>query len=427
MLARRIAPVACSGSFAVLALLACGPQVELDTDSTDDSGSGSTTEAPTTVATTVGPGTDPTLDTGTDDGPPGPTERAVDILFVIDNSGSMGEEQAKLANSIEALVSTLDGAAAPVDYRIGVTTTDSGNPWCAATTPEAGRLQATSCRSRPTEFTFEGAIQVEAFDEACAALCPEELENLETSDGKPWIEVQNTTGTSNVDAVVDSLRCMLPQGINGCGFESQLESTWKALERFDAVAEASFGFHRPGALLAVMIISDETDCSYNTATGESIFLPDGDRAFWSDPTAPAPTSAVCWNAGMSCTSLGDGTLDCVSQDFDEDGDSGVSPAQAVLHPVKRYTDALIARGAFVSGIYGVGLDGSAVFRDADDPQYQNDFGIGPGCESDSGRAVPPGRMREVVTTLGGSGSSICANDFESSLTAFAHGILDRLP
>jgi len=392
---------------------------EEDTDGTEstDGDGGSSTAADT--------GDSGSSDDGTT--MPIPTERAVDILFVIDNSGSMGEEQAKLASSIEALVSTLDGAAMPVDYRIGVTTTDNGNPWCGTTSPEAGSLRATSCRSRPTEFTFNGAVVIEAFDDACAALCPEELADLEISDGKPWIDVQNTTGTSNVDAVVDSLRCMLPQGIDGCGFESQLESTWKAVGRFDAVGDASFGFHRPGALLAVMIISDETDCSYNQDVGESIFLPDGDRTFWSDPTAASPTSAVCWNAGMACTELGDGTLDCVSQDFDLDGNTGASPAEAVLHPVKRYIDTLVAEGAFVSGIYGVGLDGSAVFRTSDDPQYQNDFGIGAGCESENGKAVPPGRMREVVTALDGSGTSICAGGFELPLMVFGQGILSRLP
>ena len=55
-------------------------------------------------------------------------DRKVDILFVIDDSGSMGEEQAKLAANFAPFVATLEEAGA--DYRIAVTTTDDGAPGC---------------------------------------------------------------------------------------------------------------------------------------------------------------------------------------------------------------------------------------------------------------------------------------------------------
>ena len=74
--------------------------------------------------------------TGTGGGTGNPvTEREVDIIFVVDNSGSMGEEQAYLAEGIAGLVDVLDQATPPVDYRIAVTTTDNGNPWCAGGSP----------------------------------------------------------------------------------------------------------------------------------------------------------------------------------------------------------------------------------------------------------------------------------------------------
>jgi hypothetical protein len=394
------------------------------------------TDSDTTEGDGASGNIDPTGDTGdtgdtdgTDtDVPPVPSQRAVDILFVVDNSGSMSEEQAKLAASIDTLVATLDSAVVPVDYRIGVTTTDNGNPWCGTTSPEGGSLRATSCRSRPVEFTFNGSTVIEGFDTACAEICPEGLMNLGIDDGMPWIDVQRSLGTTNVgDAVVDNLRCMLPQGIDGCGFESQLESTYKSVQRFDTLGDQAFGFHREGALLAVMIVTDEVDCSHNPAA-DAIFLPDGNQVFWSDPSASAPTSAVCWNAGVSCTELGDGTLDCVPADYDVSGDPTTDPDAAVLHPVERYATALDQAGAYVSAIYGVGLDGSVVYQPSlADPQFGNDFGVAPGCESGSGRAVPPVRMRDVVTTLGGNSASICAEGFQGALSAFALGILARLP
>jgi len=424
MLARRIAAVVCHRSLALLGLLvACGPQVELEPEPTDDSGSGSTTDAPTTVATTVGP---TTLDTGTDDGPPVPSARAVDILFVVDNSGSMGEEQAKLATAVDGFVATLDTVEPPLDYRVGVTTTDNGNPWCGATGPEAGHLRATSCRSRPTEFVFEGAISIDATQIACLDVCS--LDSLGIDDGLPWIDVVRSTGSDNVGgAVAENLRCMLPQGIDGCGFESHLESMWKAIRRSLDENEDEYGFHREGALLAVVIVSDEVDCSYNT-DWETIFLPDGNRVFWTDAMAPSPTSAVCWNAGVACEGN-----QCFSVNLDANGNE-VTDSQAdndaVLSPVTRYTELLAEQGAFAFSINGVGLDGVPLYQPSlMDPQFQNDFGIGPGCESADARAVPPVREHELIQTISGAGNeaSICADEYASALSVFAQRIVDRLP
>ncbi|MBC8068794.1 MAG: VWA domain-containing protein, partial [Deltaproteobacteria bacterium] len=57
--------------------------------------------------------------------------RDVDVLFVIDNSGSMGEAQASLSRSFSVFIDVLEKAEA--NYRIGVTTTDNGNPLCGST------------------------------------------------------------------------------------------------------------------------------------------------------------------------------------------------------------------------------------------------------------------------------------------------------
>lgn len=49
--------------------------------------------------------------------------KMLDILFVVDNSGSMADEQAKLGDRIDRFISTLED----VDWRIGITTTDVSN------------------------------------------------------------------------------------------------------------------------------------------------------------------------------------------------------------------------------------------------------------------------------------------------------------
>ncbi|HLT37172.1 MAG TPA: hypothetical protein VK034_12840, partial [Enhygromyxa sp.] len=55
------------------------------------------------------------------DGDRGCTD-ALDILMVIDNSGTMGEAQRRLVLALPGLIEALD--AAEVDWRVGITTTD---------------------------------------------------------------------------------------------------------------------------------------------------------------------------------------------------------------------------------------------------------------------------------------------------------------
>ena len=89
------------------------------------------------------------------------TNRAVDVLFVIDNSGSMGPHQLKLNLGAAALFEQLD--AGELDYRIGFTTTDNGNIWCPVgqTTPEGGKLVMSPCTERLDDFIYNnGAVDV---------------------------------------------------------------------------------------------------------------------------------------------------------------------------------------------------------------------------------------------------------------------------
>ncbi|MCA9656554.1 MAG: VWA domain-containing protein [Myxococcales bacterium] len=377
----------------------------------------------------------------------------VDILFVIDNSGSMGEEQATLAANFESFINVLEAPEVEANYRIGVTTTDNGNPWCQGTGPEAGQLRLTSCLSRPTEFVFEGAQTIDAFDEACAAVCPTEWTNIDVQPSvttkdpeakvRPWLE--NIEGATNLPeglTTTQAFQCFGPQGINGCGFESHLESMWKALRRSQTETEASYGFIRDNAILSIVHVTDEADCSYNDSL-ETIFLPEGNRVFWSDPDAPAPSSAVCWNAGVACT--GSGTYDeCHSVNLDVDGNEVASDPDnnAVLRPLSRYTSFVQEfennkqritpdQEVLVAVIGGVNSDGTITYQDAlTDPEFQSDFGVGPGCSSTAGEAVPPVRLAEFAREfqVGEQRNmfSICESDYSPALQAIAEAIADQV-
>ena len=368
--------------------------------------------------------------TADDSGGPAVPLTSVSVLVVLDNSGSMGEEQAVLPAALASLTDALTTAG--IAWRLGITTTDNGNPWCDGTGPEGGRLVATSCRSRTQDFVFNGAITIDATDEACLSQCPEAWSNIAiqpSADGAthPWIE--SLPGGTNLPdglAVADALSCFVPQGISGCGFESHLESMKKAIDRAGTPGEENEGFLPDGALLAVVMVSDEADCSVNPEWN-TIFLPDGNRVFWSNPRDGAPTSAVCWNAGVACNGGS-----CSSVDRDVNGSPAAMPdTDAVLYPVSRYSMSLQTPAASMFALIGgVDATGSVIYAVSQiDPGFQLDFGIGPGCESAAGQAVPPVRMREIADSLADGAQnmfSICDSSYGAAMEAYASAIVARM-
>jgi len=429
-----------------------------DEDSTSES-SGSESSGTTQGSTETGMDTDATTTMGeTGDPPPDPVgidgdgcQDAVDILIVVDNSGSMGILQRRFAESIEALLHPLDEAG--VDWRLGVTTTDVGNPWCPPeiTTPESGELQMRACNDHLEDFLFDNGF-LDVRDEACNEICPYgpgKLQTMPTTtaldpdpSSRPWLE--RIDGQSNlpdqVDPAVASL-CLVPQGINGCGFEAPLRAMELAILRSDDPMDAQFGFIREDASLLVVLFSDEVDCSHDP-NAASIFDADGLKTFWADPDSSFPTSAVCWNAGVSCTGEPD-DLDCETADKMPDGSPavpsdavlfstvGLSGALAQLEAAKRAIDPGADVGMLV--ISGLGLDDQLHYTDVSDsdPSYQESFGAGPGCVDDSVppglngpiQALPPVRMLEVAESISSAPlASICAADYDERFA----GVLDRL-
>jgi hypothetical protein len=373
-------------------------------------------------------------------------QSAVDILLVVDNSGSMEVLQRRLAESIDALLVPLEDAN--VDWRLAITTTDVGNPWCPAgtTTPEAGAFQFQSCKDHLADFVFGGgAIDVQ--DVGCNDICPYPAGKLVTTPttiagdpqlaSRPWME--RIGGVSNLPQDIDPVSaalCLIPQGISGCGFEQPLEAMALAVQRATTPDQPETGFIRDDASLLVVVLTNEADCSHNKNFA-TIFEADGEKTFWSDPNTSFPTSAVCWNAGVTCTGQSPDYDDCMAANYDEFGNAAM-PDDAVLHPVSRYTSLLnqieqqkraIDPGADVGMlvISGLGTDGQLQYADVGqtDPMYQDSFGIGPGCVGEvdnligaAPSAVPPVRLREVGAALSEESlASICEANYDE---AFLH-------
>lgn len=377
--------------------------------------------------------------------------KKVDVLLVIDNSGSMGEEQANLATNFNAFIETLDVAGA--DFRIAITTTDVGGDVCGPIA--GGEMQLSSCLDRPASFEFDGDSLYEA---ACMAHCqlgdadleirPTAVEEGGELVARPWIESHN--GVNNLVGDVDTFsafQCFAPQGISGCGWESPLEATARALGHMQDPTRPEYGFLREDALLAILVVTDEVDCSYNPEFEDALFETD---TFKAEGTT-SKTSAICWNAGVACT--GESPYDeCVAADLDANGQPTSSPGQMVLRPVSHYVGVLeeIAaqkadgREVLVSVIAGVPSGYQTgmveqVFADSPDPFFQMNFGIGAGCENVIDgvlqTAVPPVRLetfaREFMSPALPEGArnvySVCDADYTPAIEDIVASIEQELP
>jgi len=381
----------------------------------------------------------------------------VDILFIIDNSGSMAEEQELLSKNFKAFIDVLEAEDVNANYRIGVTTTDNGNKRCptAMYNPEGGKLVLSSCIDRA--MTGEFSFNMTDFSAACTNYCMLDNSQLtikptetQYSKGKKeprkWIErIEGQTNLPDGVTAVEAFQCFGPQGVAGCGFESHLESMYRALaQASNEQSTTNYGFLRDAAILSVVILTDEADCS-PTDIGQDIFTTN--KIYWNDPNDPAPTSAVCWRAGVFCEGS-----DCRSSNHDLEGNADVSDDKAVLQPVSRYVDFVqglenqkkmydTTQEVLIALVAGVPIgyeDGGVdvIYELSPDPNFNDDFGIGPGCKlagmngAPDQTAIPPVREREFAEAFEVDGAknifSICQNDYSKALSAIAAKIRDQI-
>jgi hypothetical protein len=364
-------------------------------------------------------------------------QNKIDLLFVIDNSGTMGEEQLNLAKNFPMLIAQLeslednDGNQVGADVNIMVTTTDMGNPSCNGPwvhedyEPAQGSPIATACTERMGRFTSYDTPPI-VLDEACTDVCDPENPIVPSDQ---FIHFDRFGDNVENGSAADALGCIGPQGIDGCGYESPLEAMlqalypnacWNSPENCDPDEPAATApFLRDGAVLAIAIITDEADCSVRDYS----IMADADfQEINPDTGAPGASSAICWHAGVTCSDLDPMTgqySGCVAVNRDRDGAVGVDDTDAVLQPVSRYVKLLDTmreqgRDVIMLGVLGVpevtahamapphqptagGVD-DLEFRLWRDPEYpdgdvlpdewaegvravdkQFEFGIGPGC------------------------------------------------
>jgi hypothetical protein len=285
--------------------------------------------------------------------------RNVDILWVVDSSGSMGPHQAQLAANFSTFINYLLSADPPIDFHIGVVTTDVDD------TNEQGRLHG---------WNLPGVAQGNFI--AC-----DQNHNCNTapSGGDPSL------------SVAQAFSQMSQVGILGSSVERGLYATYLALNRSDNmdVNGDGSGFIRSGAALYVVAVSDEDDSSCSPTVGSA-----------------APGDSCRCDPGCHCADDPDlvyGTAAFYSnflQTYKGYGHSDLVAFSAITG-----TEKLPVPAQFGDPNPHEGCTGTLIPPDG---------GAGQQIIAYYGK-----RYIDVATATGGVATSICSSDFNAALTALS--------
>jgi len=170
--------------------------------------------------------------------------RKVDILWVVDSSGSMAPKQMRLAQNFQGFMNQLVGAQPPIDFHIAVTSTDTDDP------AARGKLRPWSLGGKSGNFI------------ACVP------------DAQGGTSTCNTGSGSTQDAV-SAFGQMAQVGTSGSAAERGLLAAYLALTNDENISsDGAERFIRPDAALYVVVVSDEDDASCNPLTQQSVCTAD---------------------------------------------------------------------------------------------------------------------------------------------------------
>ncbi len=368
----------------------------------------------------------------------------VDMLFVVDNSGSMKEEQEALARELPRLIEVMttgdqDGDGVPdfppaTDLHLGVVSTDLGVP------------------------RIHGIDGCDGLGDDGVLLHSPPPDRPECAGNHPAF-ISYRADLSDPATTALDFSCVSTLGTEGCGFEQQLEAglkaLWPSVDRDPITNEVrepnritflddengfgslgrgdqeNAGFLRTDpsdpSVLAVILVTDEEDCSSH------------------DPIHFAPDTLLDPNDPIASQDL---NLRCFFN-----GDN--------LYPITRYVNGLreLRPGLEDLLVFGaiVGVPENLVDADAranvnfsdeqsrnayydsllNDPRMQEaidpnrpagEGNLLPSCSSENGTAFPPRRIVETAKALGEGAvvQSICQDDFGPAVDAIIDIIKERL-
>ncbi len=370
----------------------------------------------------------------------------VDLLFVVDNSGSMAEEQAALEEQFPKLIRALttgdrdgDGTREfepATDLHLGVVSTDLGVPGASVTTCEDSLGDDGVMLNTPN-----------AQLPACAGR-------------GPFPRFLSYRSGDNTDELARNFGCIAQLGTGGCGIEQQLEAPLKALWPKNDVDMVTGQLHEPNripfltdregrggfghgdqenvgflrtqeeglSVLAIVLVTDEEDCSMMTTSDFASLPPEqlNLRCFLNKETL-FPLSRYVEGLRLLRPTRPDLVLfaaivgvpqDLVAPEVVSDLESGTKPEREAKRAA--LYDRILADPRMQETIDS-------------DPARPNR--LKPSCRGEGAAAndvnelaYPPRRIVEVAKAFGESGivQSICQDDFSRAMDAIIRLISDRL-
>ncbi|MEY4509912.1 MAG: hypothetical protein RLZZ450_2034 [Pseudomonadota bacterium] len=379
----------------------------------------------------------------------------VDLLFVIDNSNSMASEQVKIAEELPRLLSVLTNGdryfgredqvpAGLADkdrfftkassLHIGVV---SSSMHVMDELPSGSNTGVGACILDDDDGKLRSSTEVAAngISVGMTQLVPPSTDCGELG-AQPRYQDFEAGKEPSAEEVASAFACVSRLGIAGCPFEQQLEAMWKAVAPSDGddpdlhtflhdargrgdPSGFNHGFVREDAILAVIQVSDEEDCSINE---------EGKQLFSYGEAATARFGPPNKTINLRCGQFGD--------------------AENLLLPASRYVRGLKSlkpnnqdRIIFAAI---VGIPEDAIGRPLDEVLERDDMQFAPdpvfptlpraSCTSVSAgggavdQAYPPRRFLEVAKGFGKNAVvySICADDYAPALNTLIDRIAEKL-
>jgi hypothetical protein len=324
---------------------------------------------------------------------PAEVNRNVDLLFVVDNSGSMLAEQQQLTANFPSFINTLQQVTGGLpDLHLGIVSSNVGAagaasvPGCPLSGDDGNLLTGPPNNTCATQFGLQGSF----------------ISDLAQPNGT---RLRNYTGDLS-----QLFACMASLGTSGCGFEQHLESMFRALQ-----PGKNPGFFRPDAHLALIFLADEDDCSTEMGT------------MFGDPNAGLQselgprTSFRCHEFGVECDN------DPNPRSFGPKTGCRPRANSQFMFEVQRYIDFvsnLKSGGAqvIVGGIIG-NFDATTgdltVGPDPNNPMFpavQKSCFVNDPNDPDDG-ASPPVRLQSFLSAFPGRNSvtTICNSNLQDAL------------
>jgi hypothetical protein len=318
--------------------------------------------------------------------------RDLDILVLVDNSASTKEATDNLRRNFPVFLDELKKLPGGLpDLHIGVVSSDLGagsmplgNGGCARPGGDRGIFQ-----TKPS----------------CGLV------------GSNFLSSSSNGTMNNFPGDISTVfSCMADLGVAGCGYEHQLQATRVAL--YESITPENRGFLRSEAFLAIVLLTDEDDCSAEPTS--NLFTDDAAFPMTSSSFRCAQTGHLCegkeppiapFDAPLeSCTARDGGRLIKVSE------------LVASIRNLKKRPDQQIA----VSGIFGWPRFPAGARYKYVGTMVGTD--VGAICSSSNGDAAVGLRMKAFVESFGAAGSffSVCQDDYAPTMKQIGERVASQM-